>query len=285
MFLSILIAGVAVGSVYAMIGICYNVMYSTSKVLSFTSGQLGMLGAVFGAWLIGDLQWPIWIGFPAAMLVGIAFSMITEFVAVRPVLKNLDQHLYVLSTLALALMLQTAAAIWWGTEPRPFPTLVGLSPGGLAEKYWLPVLVCVLTMVSIDLFYRKTLWGRAFTAISEDADAALALGIPERRMRVISYVLAGFVGALAGFVGGQLLFAFFAIGALLTFYGFIPIAIGGIGSNRGALVGGLIVGILQQIANYAVGGVFVGVVTFALFIVVLVLMPQGLFGSTVARRV
>jgi branched-chain amino acid transport system permease protein len=285
MFLSILIAGVAVGSVYAMIGICYNVMYSTSKVLSFTSGQLGMLGAVFGAWLIGDLQWPIWIGFPAAMLVGIVFSLITEFVAVRPVLKNLDQHLYVLSTLALALMVQTAAAIWWGTEPRPFPTLVGLSPAGLAEKYWLPVLVCVLTMVSVDLFYRKTLWGRAFTAISEDADAALALGIPERRMRVISYVLAGFVGALAGFAGGQLLFAFFAIGALLTFYGFIPIAIGGIGSNRGALVGGLTVGILQQIANYVVGGVFVGVVTFALFIVVLVLMPQGLFGSTVARRV
>ncbi|MDF2464657.1 MAG: branched-chain amino acid transporter permease [Ramlibacter sp.] len=285
MILSILIAGVAVGSIYAMIGICYNVMYSTSKVLSFTSGQLGMLGAVFGAWLIGDLQWPIWIGFPAAMLVGIVFSMITEFIAVRPVLKNLDQHLYVLSTLALALMVQTAAAIWWGTEPRPFPTLVGLSPAGLAEKYWLPVLVCVLTMVSVDLFYRKTLWGRAFTAISEDADAALALGIPERRMRVISYVLAGFVGALAGFAGGQLLFAFFAIGALLTFYGFIPIAIGGIGSNRGALVGGLTVGILQQIANYVVGGVFVGVVTFALFIIVLVLMPQGLFGSTVARRV
>jgi len=285
MILSILIAGVAVGSIYAMIGICYNVMYSTSKVLSFTSGQLGMLGAVFGAWLIGDLQWPIWIGFPAAMLVGVVFSMITEFIAVRPVLKNLDQHLYVLSTLALALMVQTAAAIWWGTEPRPFPTLVGLSPAGLAEKYWLPVLVCVLTMVSVDLFYRKTLWGRAFTAISEDADAALALGIPERRMRVISYVLAGFVGALAGFAGGQLLFAFFAIGALLTFYGFIPIAIGGIGSNRGALVGGLTVGILQQIANYVVGGVFVGVVTFALFIIVLVLMPQGLFGSTVARRV
>lgn len=285
MFLSILIAGVAVGSIYAMIGICYNVMYSTSKVLSFTSGQLGMLGAVFGAWLIGDLQWPIWIGFPAAMLVGIVFSLITEFVAVRPVLKNLDQHLYVLSTLALALMVQTAAAIWWGTEPRPFPTLVGLSPAGLAEKYWLPVLVCLLTMLSVDLFYRKTLWGRAFTAISEDADAALALGIPERRMRVFSYILAGFVGALAGFVGGQLLFAFFAIGALLTFYGFIPIAIGGIGSNRGALVGGLTVGILQQIANYVVGGVFVGVVTFALFIVVLVLMPQGLFGSTVARRV
>jgi branched-chain amino acid transport system permease protein len=285
MFLSILIAGVAVGSVYAMIGICYNVMYSTSKVLSFTSGQLGMIGAVFGAWLIGDLQWPIWIGFPAAMAVGIVFSLITEFIAVRPVLKKIDQHLYVLSTLALALMVQTAAAIWWGTEPRPFPTLVGVSPAGLSEKYWLPVVVCLVTMASIDLFYRKTLWGRAFTAISEDADAALALGIPERRMRVISYVLAGFVGALAGFVGGQLLFAFFAIGALLTFYGFIPIAIGGIGSNRGALVGGLTVGILQQVANYLVGGVFVGVVTFALFILVLVLVPQGLFGTTTARRV
>ena len=197
MILSILIAGVAIGSIYAMIGICYNIMYSTSKVLSFTSGQLGMIGAVFGAWFIGDLQWPIWLGFPAAMLVGIAFGFITELIAVRPVLKNIEQHFYVLSTLAFALMVQTAAAIWWGTEPRPFPTLIGLGAGALAEKYWLPVVVCLLTMVTIDLFYRKTLWGRAFTAISEDPGAALALGIPERRMRVISYGLAGFVGALA----------------------------------------------------------------------------------------
>jgi branched-chain amino acid transport system permease protein len=97
--------------------------------------------------------------------------------------------------------------------------------------------------------------------------------------------LAGFIGALAGFMGGQLLLAFFALGATLTFYGFVPIAIGGIGSNRGALIGGFFLGILQQAANYFVGGVFVGVVTFAVFITLLLLVPRGLFGSAVARRV
>jgi branched-chain amino acid transport system permease protein len=86
-------------------------------------------------------------------------------------------------------------------------------------------------------------------------------------------------------MGGQLLLAFFALGATLTFYGFVPIAIGGLGSNRGALVGGFLLGILQQAANFVVGGVFVGVVTFVVFITVLVLVPQGLFGSAVARRV
>lgn len=282
---SIVVAGLSIGAVYAMIGIAYNIMYSTSKVMSFTSGQLGMLGSVFGAWFIGVLGLPAWLGFVLALLVGAAFGAVTELLAVRPVLRSIEKHLYVLSTLALALMVQQLVAIWWGTEPRPFPTLFGIGSGLLAEKYWLPVAALIVTLVALELLYTRTLVGRSFIAIAEDQLAARALGIPERRMRVLSYMLAGVVGALAGFVGGQLMLAFFANGASLTFYGFIPIAIGGLGSNRGALVGGLALGLIQQIANYLFGGNLVGVVAFVVFIAVLLLMPRGLFGSAEPRRV
>jgi branched-chain amino acid transport system permease protein len=285
MLVTILVAGIAIGAIYAMIGLSYNMMYSTSKVVSFTPGQLGMIGAVFGAWFIGVLEVPLWLGFLGAMGVAVVYGFFTELIAVRPVLKSIEQHLYVLTTLAAALMIQQAVAIWWGTDPRPFPTLFGLGAGLSSEKYWLPVVACFLTFIGLELFYRKTLWGAAFIAVAEDAEAARALGIPDVRIRVVSYCLAGFIGAFAGFMGGQLLLAFFALGATLTFYGFVPIAMGGLGSNRGALIGGFFLGILQQTANYFVGGVFVGVVTFVVFITLLLLVPRGLFGSAVARRV
>lgn len=285
MLAAIAISGLSLGAIYAMIGMAYNIMFSTSKVMSFTAGQFGMVGAIFGAWLIGVLGWPLWLGFPAAMLVGALTGYLTERIAVRPVLKSIDQHVYVLSTLALALMIQQLAAIYWGTEPRPFPNLFRLGQGLSDERFWLPIVTCAVVLVSLEVFYHRTLWGKAFVAVSEDATAARVLGLPDNTIRVVSYCLAGAVGALAGFAGGQLLHAFFAVGSMLTFYGFLPLALGGLGSHRGAIVGGAAFGILQQAASYLVGGVFVGVVTFVVFIAVLLVLPNGLFGKTSARRV
>jgi branched-chain amino acid transport system permease protein len=219
-------------------------------------------------------------------LIGCAIiGIITEFIAVRPVLKSLDQHLYVLSTLAIALMIQQFTAIEWGTEPRPFPHLFNIGTGVFDEKFWLPVATCLLTIAGLEYLYRRTLVGRAFTAIAEDNFAARALGLPERNLRIASYALAGVVGGLAGFAGGQLLLAFFANGPLLNFYGFVPVALGGLGNNRGAVIGGLALGLFQQAANFLVGGIFSSVAVFAIFIVVLLAAPQGLFGAAATRRV
>ena len=285
MFASILAAGLAAGAIYVLVGITYNTMYSTSRVMSFTAGQLGMLGGVFGSYFILRLGLPIIVGFIATLLCCAVLGFITEIVAVRPVLKSLEQHLYVLSTLALALMIQQVTAIEWGTEPRPFPKLVGFGEGVWDEKFWLPVVACALTIIGLEYLYRRTLVGRAFVAVAEDNFAAQALGLPERNLRVASYMLAAVVGGIAGFSGGELLLAFFANGALLNFYGFVPVALGGLGNNRGAVIGGLVLGLFQQAANFLVGGIFASVAVFALFIIVLLAAPQGLFGSVASRRV
>ena len=217
---------------------------------------------------------PILVGFLLTLLCCAIIGVITEFVAVRPVLKSLDQHLYVLSTLAVALMIQQVTAIKWGTEPQPFPP-VRHRQRRLGRKVLAAGAACAITIVALEYLYRRTLVGRAFVAIAEDNFAARALGLPERNLRVASYALAGVIGGVAGFSGGELLLAFFANGALLNFYGFVPVALGGLGNNRGAIVGGLALGLFQQAANFLVGGIFSSVAVFTLFIVVLLAAPAG----------
>jgi branched-chain amino acid transport system permease protein len=285
MLASILASGLAVGAVYALIGITYNTMFSTSRVMSFTAGQLGMLGGVLGSLFILRLGLPVLPGLVLTLASCALLGVVTEFVAVRPVLKSLDQHLYVLSTLAVALLVQNLTALEWSTEPRPFPSLLHLGEGIWDAKYWLPVLACAATVIGLEFLYSRTLVGRAFVAIAQDNYAARALGLPERNLRIASYALAGAIGALAGFAGGQLLLAFFANGPLLNFYGFVPVALGGLGNNRGAVIGGIGLGLFQQAANFLVGGIFSSVAVFALFIVILLAAPQGLFGAPAARRV
>jgi branched-chain amino acid transport system permease protein len=285
MIASILASGLAVGAVYALIGVTYNTMFSASRVISFTAGMLGMLGGVFGSLFILRLGLPLIVGFLLTMACCAAVGVITEFVAVRPVLKSLDQHLYVLSTLALSIMIQQLTATEWSTEPQRFPRLFDIGSGILDEKFWLPIVACGVAMGALEILYRHTLIGKAFLAIAEDNFAARALGLPERNLRIASYALAGTIGAFAGFAGGELLLAFVANGSLLNFYGFVPVALGGLGNNRGAVVAGVALGIYQQAANFIVGGIFASVAVFALFIVLLLAAPQGLFGAPTVRRV
>jgi len=225
--------GLAVGAVYALIGITYNVMFSASRVFSFTAGMLGMLGGVLGALFINKMGMNAVLALVAVLACGAVLGLVTEILTVRPVLKSIEQHLYVLSTLAFALMVQQVAAVEWGTEAQPFPVLIPIDPaslwGQIDQKFWLPV--------------------------------------------------------LAGFTGAQMLLAYFGNQSILNFYGFVPVALGGMGSNRGALIGGLALGLFQQAANFLVGGIFAAVAVFVVFIIVLLLRPEGLAGAATARRV
>src|ERR1700730_2315317 len=115
MLASIIASGLAIGAVYALIGITYNVMFSASRVMSFTSGQVGMLGGVLGALFITRLGMPVIVGLVLTLASCAAIGVLTEIIAVRPVLASLEKHLYVLSTLAVALMIQQFVAIEWST--------------------------------------------------------------------------------------------------------------------------------------------------------------------------
>ncbi len=285
--LPVVVSGLAVGATYAITALIYNLMYSTSRVLSVTTGHISMLGSVAGAWMITTLGWPVPLALLGAIAVGTLFGLLTELVAVRRVLARSDEHLWLLSTLAVATMTQQAVALWWGTEPRPFPRLIPqtFTAGVADQKFWLPVGVMLLAVGGLELFYRRTMWGKLFQATSEDAFAARARGISTDRVRMMSYAISGALGGLGGFAAGQLTFAYFALGLTLTLNGFIAIAVGGLGSNLGAVAGGLALGLVSAFATYFFGGQYQQTIAMGLLMLVLLIRPEGLFGARGIRAV
>ena len=285
--LTVIVSGLAIGMVFAAVALVYNVMFSTSKVLSVTTGHVAMLGGVFGAYFITALHLHWAIGLLGAIVVGAFFGFVTELLAIRRVLNRSDEHLWLLSTLALATMVQQAVGLWWGTEPKPFPRLMpqDFGAGALDQKFWLPIIIAVLMAIGLELFYRRTMYGKLFLAMSEDAFAARARGVSTDRIRVMSYVLSGALGGLAGFAAGQLTFAYFALGLTLTLNGFIALAVGGLGSNIGALIGGAALGLLNAFASHWFGGEYQQTIAVGLLMIVLLLKPEGLLGSRNVRPV
>jgi branched-chain amino acid transport system permease protein len=182
---------------------------------------------------------------------------------------------------------QQAVGLWWGTEPKPFPRLIPQDFGaGVADqKFWLPVVVALAMAIGLGLFYRRTMYGKLFLAMSEDAFAARARGVSTDRIRSLSYVISGALGGIVGFAAGQLTFAYFALGLTLTLNGFIALAVGGLGSNVGALVGGIALGLLSAFTSYFIGGEYQQTVSVGLLMLVLLLKPEGLLGSKNVRPV
>ena len=285
--LTVIVSGLAIGMVFDAVALVYNVMFSTSKVLSVTTGHVAMLGGVFGAYFITALHLHWAIGLIGAIVVGAFFGFVTELLAIRRVLNRSDEHLWLLSTLALATMVQQAVGLWWGTEPKPFPRLMpqDFGAGALDQKFWLPIIIAVLMAIGLELFYRRTMYGKLFLAMSEDAFAARARGVSTDRIRVMSYVLSGALGGLAGFAAGQLTFAYFALGLTLTLNGFIALAVGGLGSNIGALIGGAALGLLNAFASHWFGGEYQQTIAVGLLMIVLLIKPEGLLGSRNVRPV
>ncbi|MEY3467983.1 MAG: hypothetical protein RL203_77, partial [Pseudomonadota bacterium] len=164
--LTVIVTGLAIGMLYASIALVYNVMFSTSKVLSVTTGHLSMVGGVFGAYIISVLQMHWLWGLLGAVLAGAAFGWLTDVLAIRRVLARSDEHLWLLSTLALATMVQQAVGLWWGTEPKPFPRLITqeFGAGLMDQKFWLPIGMAIVMAIGLEFFYRKTMYGKVFIA-------------------------------------------------------------------------------------------------------------------------
>ena len=277
MLASILSYGLAVGAVYALIGITYNVMFSASRVFSFTAGMLGMLGGVLGALFINRLGLPVIVGF--VLVAGRGARARRGHRDPRRAAGAEEHRAASLRAVDAGLRADDPAVHRHRVEHRAaaVPAPDSIIGSGLAGPEVLAAGAGLRRRPSsgLELLYRRTLVGRAFLAIAEDNYAARALGLPERGLRMASFALAGMIGALAGFTGGEMLLAFFGNQSILNFYGFVPVALGGMGNNRGAVIGGLALGLFQQAANFLVGGIFAAVAVFAVFIIVLLAAARG----------
>lgn len=285
-FLTLLLAGISVGSVYGLIGIGLNLTFWTTKTMNFGQGSVMMLCAILTATLVG-IGWPhVWAALLALAVIA-AVMVFIETCTVRPALKIEGSMGWAVSTLGVGIILQGVAALYFGAQAVAFPDMifsaldeVVIFGVHVSLQYIAVFVLALLLVVGFELLVRGTVWGRAIRAVSMDADLAAVVGIPVRAIVLGSYiasgVLAGISGILVAQIGGTVDPAF---GFELVIFGFVAAVLGGMGSTPGALLGGIITGVLQQMVGGYISSAAQHGIAFALLVLILVVRPQGLFGE------
>ncbi len=285
-FLTLLLAGISVGSVYGLIAIGLNLTFWTTKTMNFGQGSVMMLCAMLTATLIGS-GWLSGLAAVASLLVIAVLMVLTETYTVRPALKIEGSMGWAVSTLGVGIVLQGIAALYFGSQALAFPDVIFSAidtievAGVFVSLQYLAVLVVALALVVLfELIVRGTVWGRAMRAVSMDQDLAAVIGIPVRAIILGSYIgsgiLAGVSGILVAQIGGTVDPAF---GFELVIFGFVAAVLGGMGSTTGALVGGMVAGVMQQMVGGYISTAAQHGMAFALLVLILVVRPQGLFGQ------
>jgi branched-chain amino acid transport system permease protein len=284
-FLQLFIGALALGSIYALIALGFNLIFATSRLMNFAQGDLAMLGAMIGVTLAGGMKLPFpLVAFAAAAGVGALFLAFEIGVLRSLVRRKATLTSMVMATLALSLFLQGAAEIVWGRLEHPVPSPVRPEPyhvGGvvIVPHYLVVIGVTVVAFAVMYYFFRRTLLGKALLATGYEPEAARLVGINPTFMVGLTFFLGGGFAALAGLVVSPITFAAPWMGLSLAVKGFAAGMIGGLGSVAGALIGGLIVGLLETFGAGYVSSAYADVFIFLSLMLVLFFLPSGLLGS------
>ncbi|MGE3619148.1 MAG: branched-chain amino acid ABC transporter permease [Acidimicrobiia bacterium] len=288
--INVALRGLSSGAIYALVGMGFNVTYATTSIFNFAQGEFVMVGAMLGIFFWVSAGWPMVAALVLAVGLTFLIGMAEERFAVRPAERFGHAAFgWFLSTLGASIILASAFALAMGSEPRNFPELFSDTPLRVGEVLVVPqqmvlIVLAVAAAVGLTVFYNRTLVGRAMGAIAQNRNAAALRGIPVARMSMLSFGLSAGIAAITGFMVAPLTTAYAAMGALFLFKGFIAAAVGGIPDIRGALVGGLILGLVEGFGSHYIGAGYREAVTFAVLLVVLLVKPNGLFGSRATTR-
>jgi branched-chain amino acid transport system permease protein len=281
-----LISGMAVGSIYALIAQGYYITSITTNTLNFGQGDFLMIGALFGLTCYLALGGPSITAFILAAILAIGLLAMMgaalERIAVRPV-RHLTSLSWVLSTLSVAIILRNAAQLIWRPEQHPFPSPLGdkaihLAGAGILPQEILILVVSISVMVLLMVFLRRSILGKALLAVAHNSNAAAAMGINVQRMVILAYVLSSVLAALGGVLIAPITFAYAYMGTVVGVKAFAAAILGGLENPLGILVGGLIMGVIEQVAAGINSNLKDGI-TFALIILILTVRPTGLLGK------
>lgn len=284
-FFQLLVGVLALGAIYSLIALGFNLIFATSRLMNFAQGDLAMLGAMVGVTLAGQMKLPFpLVAVAAAAGVGALFLLFEIGVLRSLVRRKATLTSMVMATLALSLFLQGAAEILWGRLEQPVPSPVHSAPfhlGGvvIVPHYLVVIGVTILAFGVMYYFFRRTLLGKALLATGYEPEAARLVGINPIFMVGLTFFLGGGFAALAGLVVSPITFAAPWMGLTLAVKGFAAAMIGGLGSVAGALIGGLIVGLLETFGAGYVSSAYADVFIFLSLILVLFFLPSGLLGS------
>lgn len=284
MLVAQLINGLTQGSLYALIAIGFVIIFGTMNLVTFAHGEVYMIGAVAGYFAMGVFHLPWWVALLAGLAVAWVAGALMELVAFRP-MRATGHMPPLLITIGLSIIIKDLATIWFGAENRPVPSVYEqtLRVGDAQVSVLQLVILAVagLLIVGLRLLLHGTTIGRAMRATAQDHEAAYAMGVNVNRVFNVSVGLASALGGAAGVMVGIYYNAVYpTMGATAGLKGFAACILGGLTSIPGAVLGGLIIGVVENLTVQFIASGYRDVVAFLVMVVVLVIRPQGLLGRT-----
>ncbi|MBN8490875.1 MAG: branched-chain amino acid ABC transporter permease [Burkholderiales bacterium] len=286
--LQFLLAGLTVGAMYSLAALGYTLIYNASHLVNFAQGEFIMVGAITAAVLVEQ-----GVALPLAATGAVLFTFIvgalTERLAIRPA-RGAPLVTLLIITMGVGLIIKGAVQLAFGKGTYSLPAFSGDAPIRLGQASLTPqslwVMGCTAVVVlALAWYFTRTLGGKSMLATSYNPFAAQLMGIDTPRVLMLSFALAGALGAIGGVLTAPITFTSSEAGTVLGLKGFAAAALGGIGSGTGALVGGLLLGVIEALTAGYVSSAYKDAVAFVLLLLVLIFMPRGLFGRKVAERV
>lgn len=287
-FLQFLFSGLTVGATYALAALGFAIIYNASGVINFAQGEFIMLGGM-AAVALAALGLPLPVAIVLAIGVSALVGAIVEKCAIEPA-GRADLVPLIIITIGAALVLRGLVQVVFGKGTHALPAFSGEKPFVIAGATLLPQSLWVLGVAAVVVaalgwFFGRTAYGKAVLATSHNRLAAELVGINTQSVLLLSFVLSGALGAVGGVLLAPITYTSYDVGIMLGLKGFVAATLGGLGSGVGAVVGGLLLGVLEAMTAGYISSAYKDAMPFVLILLVLFVMPSGLFGSKSSDRV
>lgn len=293
-FFQNIIIGILNGSIYGLVALGFSMIFLTTRMINFAQGEQLMVGGYSYFLLSQVLHWPMALALLGAVAAAVLVGILVQTLAIRP-LGKFDPNTniaWILTTLATGLIFVDVVKFFAGADQRKVPPIIDAEPitipgiGAQLEAQQLAILGgAIVLMLILEAVHTRTTLGKALRAVAHDPATASLMGINPTFMVLYSFGLAGALAAFAGFLLAPKTFVTLSMGTFNGLKGFVAAVVGGIGSTRGALIGGLTIGIVEsmaiffKLADLATGAVFLSLV------IILLVKPQGILGEALIEKV
>ena len=282
-----LISGLSLGSIYALIALGYTMVYGIAKMLNFAHGDVIMVGAYSGIVAVAQMGLSPWVTVIVSIAVCAVLGVVIEFCAYKP-LRQAAPLSVLITAIGVSYLLQNAALLIFGSQQMAYPTLPRLTVGSVQIDgiTLLTLAVTAALMAALTLFIDRTKLGKAMRAVSEDKGAATLMGIHVDRTITLTFAIGSALAAFASmFYGMTYVYIKPTTGAMPGIKAFTAAVFGGIGSIPGAMIGGILLGLIEQMSKTYISTLWADAIVFAVLVVVLVVKPTGLLGKPMQEKV
>lgn len=283
MALQLVASGLAAGGIYALLALALVVVYKASSVLNFAQGEMAMVSAFVAFSLLTRWQAPLLVLLPAMLLFGAGLGLLVQWALIRPLGRS-DVLPIVVITLGANLVLHNGAGWVWGVDYKDFPQFLPIRPVALpgfvvSQQHLLIMAISLSVAVGLGIFFNATRFGMALRAASQDPEAARLVGVSPATTLAVSWAIGGALGGLSAVLVAPVVNLYPDMMEEILVLAFAASILGGLTSLLGAVVGGLIIGVLENVAGVYLGGEFKGVFAFAIIVLLLSVRPAGLLGE------